>query len=603
MQFQKSKKVVCGFMSALISLNCIPCIQSCAVSETVQKYEFENGSTQGGKIYTETWKGNTQEDGSGEDFDLTNASGGAFSYLDQKGTKVSVDVEVPESGLYELSICYCEPYDPNKKVQYLNINGVNQGEVCFIHNLTFEETSGGVVMLQKGVNTIELEAYWGYTMFDYLTIRPADEKLKNLSPVRQLSNKNASKSAQSLYSYLCDTYGKHIISGQQEYCGSHNYNQWNDPDNYIKDNEAEFEYIMEKTGKQPAIRGIDFLAYRSNSNWEDNAPERAIQWVNEYKGIATVTWHWNVPSEKGGEEVAFYVKSTGNTPYTTFSISKALEEGTWEHEQLMADIEEIAKQLKKLKDADVPVLWRPLHEAEGAWFWWGAEGAEPCKKLYRLLYDQLTNVYGLDNLIWVWTGYTFPTSSEWYPGDDVVDLIGYDKYNAKDGLPNLSSISSTFYSLVQSTDGQKMVAMSENDTIPSLENLINDKACWLYFCPWYMNYLTSEQNNPVENLKEIYNSEYCITLDELPDIKNYVSENTEPTQPSESEFLRGDVNLNGSVDIADVVAIASYIGDSKNNPLSDNSIVAGDVQNTGDGLTPGDVLMIQQYLATIIKEL
>ena len=605
MKFSKSKKSLCAFLSAVTALNCMPaCIQTYAVNDSVQKYEFENGSTDGGKIYTETWKGNTQEDGSGEDFDLTNASGGAFSYLDQKGTKVSVDVEVEEAGLYELSICYCEPYDPNKKVQYLNVNGVNQGEVCFVHNLTFEETSGGVIMLQKGVNTIEFEAYWGYTMFDYLTIRPADEKLKNLSPTRQLSNKNASKSAQSLYNYLCDMYGNHIIAGQQEYCGSHNYNQWNDPDNYIKDNEAEFEYIMEKTGKQPAIRGIDFLAYRSNSNWEDNAPERAIQWVNEYKGIATVTWHWNVPSEKGGEEVAFYVESTGNTPYTTFSISKALEEGTWEHEQLMADIEEIAKQLKKLKDADVPILWRPLHEAEGAWFWWGAEGAEPCKKLYRFLYDQLTNVYGLDNLIWVWTGYTFPTSADWYPGDDVVDIIGYDKYNAKDGLPNLSSISSTFYSLVQSTDGQKMVAMSENDTIPSLENLLNDKACWLYFCPWYMNYLTSEQNNPVENLKEIYNSEYCITLDELPDIKNYVSENTEPTgDTSDSKTLKGDANLDGSVDIADAVALASYVGDSEKNKLDSQGIINGDVQAVGNGVNANDALTIQQYLANIVKEL
>ncbi|MGN0676379.1 MAG: glycosyl hydrolase [Ruminococcus sp.] len=605
MKFSKSKKSLCAFLSAVMALNCMPvCIQTYAVSDSVQKYEFENGSTDGGKIYTETWKGNTQEDGSGEDFDLTNASGSAFSYLDQKGTKVSVDVEVEEAGLYELSICYCEPYDPNKKVQYLNVNGVNQGEVCFVHNLTFEETSGGVIMLQKGVNTIEFEAYWGYTMFDYLTIKPADEKLKNLSPTRQLSNKNASKSAKSLYNYLCDMYGNHIIAGQQEYCGSHNYNQWNDPDNYIKDNEAEFEYIMEKTGKQPAIRGIDFLAYRSNSNWEDNAPERAIQWVNEYKGIATVTWHWNVPSEKGGEEVAFYVESTGNTPYTTFSISKALEEGTWEHEQLMADIEEIAKQLKKLKDADVPILWRPLHEAEGAWFWWGAEGAEPCKKLYRLLYDQLTNVYGLDNLIWVWTGYTFPTSADWYPGDDVVDIIGYDKYNAKDGLPNLSSISSTFYSLVQSTDGQKMVAMSENDTIPSLENLLNDKACWLYFCPWYMNYLTSEQNNPVENLKEIYNSEYCITLDELPDIKNYVSENTEPTgDTSDSKTLKGDANLDGSVDIADAVALASYVGDSEKNKLEPQGIINGDVQAVGNGVNANDALTIQQYLANIVKEL
>ena len=113
-------------------------------------------------------------------------------------------------------------------------------------------------------------------------------------------------------------------------------------------------------------------------------------------------------------------------------------------------------------------------------------------------------MYGLDNIIWEWTGSTSPAAADWYPGDDVVDIVGYDKYNCADGVANLSSIASTFYSLVQGTDGQKMVAMTENDSIPSLENLVNDKAAWLYFCPWYMNYLTSEQNNPVDNLIEVY---------------------------------------------------------------------------------------------------
>lgn len=522
-----------------------------SVSETEICYEFENGKTDGGKIFTEGWKGNTAEDGSGEDYDLTNASNGGFSFLDQKGTTISVEVEVEEAGLYELTVCYCEPSDPNKKVQYLNINGVNQGEISFPHNLTFEETSGGIVMLEKGVNVIEFKAYWGYTYFDYLTVKPANESLKTLSPDRQLSNPNASDSAKRLYNYLCDQYGNHILSGQQEYCGSHNYNLYADPDNYIKDNEQEFEYIQEKTGKMCAVRGIDFLNYRSNATWDDNAAERTIQWVNEYKGIATVVWHWSVPSEEGSTDCNFYVESA-SANYTTFSISRALEEGTWENEVLMADIAEIAKQLTKLKEADVPILWRPLHEAEGGWFWWGAEGAENCKKLYHLLYDQLTNVYGLDNLIWVWTGYAYSTSPDWYPGDDVVDIVGYDKYNAADGLPNLSSISSTFYSLVKSTDGKKMVTMSENDSIPSLENLLNDKAGWLYFCPWYMNYLTSEQNNPVDNLIEIYNSEYCITLDELPDLKSY-------PMAEETEVIRGDVNLDGSVDSADIVLLAKYL--------------------------------------------
>ncbi len=598
-----------AFLSAVGSLSAVS-----APEPDVLKYEFENGTTSGGAFYSS--ETDIPKDKMPEGADLSGFSGNGFAYLDQKGTTLSIEADVPEAGLYELVICYCEPSDPNKKVQYLNVNGVNQGEVSFPHNTSFEETSGGVVNLKKGKNTIELKAYWGYTYYDYLTLKPADEKLTNLSPTRTLSNPKASDSAKRLYSYLCDIYGNHIIAGQQEYCGSHNYNSWNDPDTFIKDNEAEFEYIFEKTGKQPAIRGIDFLAYNTTSDWRDNAPERCIEWTNKYKGIATVTWHWNVPTEEGSTETAFYVESASAT-YTTFSISKALTEGTWENEVLMADIDLIAQELTKLKKADVPILWRPLHEAEGAWFWWGAEGPEPCKELYRLLYDKLTNEYGLDNLIWVWTGYTFPTSSAWYPGDDVVDIVGYDKYNAVDGLPNLSSISSTFYSLVQSTDGKKMVAMSENDSIPSLENLVNDKAAWLYFCPWYMNYLTSEQNNPVENLVEIYQSEYCITLDELPDLKTYpinkgdkpdpqpsTSSSTEQTSaPAEEKSLLGDANCDGKVTIADSTAILQALGNPDKYGLSKQGAINADCCDPGDGVLPSDALAIQKIDAKLISSL
>ncbi len=547
MRHSITKRAGCLLLAAALAGLALPAVSA---ADEAAKYEFEDGATNGGEIYESGWVGNSAEDGSGVDYDLTTASGG-FSYVGQKGTTVSVDVTVPETGLYELTVSYCQPFDTNKKVQYLNVNGVSQGDVSFTFNTSFEECSAGVVMLQEGVNTIEFKAYWGYTYFDYLLIEPAADYLTNLSPTRQLSNPNASDSTKRLYNYLCDMYGNHIISGQQEYCGSHNYNQWNDPDTYIKDNEAEFQYILEKTGEQPAIRGIDFLAYNTTSDWRDQAPERCIEWVNEYGGIATVSWHWNVPTEEGSTETAFYVESTGNTPFTTFSITNALQEGTWENDVIMADIALIASELQKLEDADVPILWRPLHEAEGAWFWWGAEGPEPCKQLYRLLYDQLTNVYGLDNLIWEWTGYTYETSPDWYPGDDVVDIVGYDKYNAADGLPNLSSIASTFYSLVQSTEGEKMVAMTENDTIPSLENLLNDRAAWLYFCPWYMNYLTSEQNNPVDNLVEIYQSDYCITLDELPDLKSYPL--------PEASDVAGDINQDGSLTLIDLLTLQRHL--------------------------------------------
>ena len=666
MKKENMKRAACTVAAAFIAVAAMSFPSALArpsavsAADDVLRYEFEDGKTSGGKIHADGASDVKMSDFP-EGTDLSGFSGKGFAYLDQKGTTLSVDVDVPEAGLYELNIGYCEPSDPNKKVQYLNVNGVNQGELTCPYTKTFAETSGGVVNLKKGKNTIELKAYWGYTFFDYLTLKPAPEKLTNLSPTRQLSNPNASDTTKRLYSYLCDVYGKHIISGQQEYCGDHNYNLWNSPDVFIKDNEAEFEYIKEKTGKQPAIRGIDFLAYNTSSEWRDHAPERVIEWVNKYHGIATVSWHWNVPCEKGSDDIAFYVESA-NPKFTTFSCTKAVEEGTWENSVIMADIKLIAGELKKLKEADVPVLWRPLHEAEGGWFWWGAEGAEPCKKLYRLLYDQLTNVYGLDNLIWEWTGSTSPAAADWYPGDDVVDIIGYDKYNCADGIANLSSISSTFYSLVQGTDFQKMVAMTENDSIPSLENLVNDKAAWLYFCPWYMNYLTSEQNNPVDNLIEVYQSDYCITLDELPDLKTYpingsqgsatttvttkptttsttkavttstskaattsvpdvtmtttskavttsTAEVTTTSTPPSKNYRKGDANCDGTVDMSDVVLIMQSLanpdkyGEKGTDKLhiTEQGKLNGDVEESSKGLTSNDALEIQKYLLGLSK--
>ena len=629
MSFVSFKKMVSAALTAAVAFSgsvAAPVnIFTNANAEDIMKYEFEEAKADGAKLYKDGTTGVDFGDFP-EGLDLSGFSGKGFAYLDQKGTSLQIEVDVPEAGLYEMNISYCEPGDPRKKVQYLNVNGSNQGEVTFPYTMSFKETSGGLVNLKKGKNIIELKAYWGYTFFDYLTLKPADEKIANLSPTKQLCNPNASDSAKRLYSYLVDQYGEHIIAGQQEYCGDHNYNLWSSPDVFIKDNEAEFEYIKEKTGKQPAIRGIDFLAYNTSMDWRDHAPERVIEWVNKYHGIATVTWHWNVPSDEDCTEggIAFYVESTGNTPYTTFSISRALEDGTWENKKLLADIELIAGELKKLKDADVPILWRPLHEAEGAWFWWGAEGPEPCKELYRLLYDKLTNEYGLDNLIWEWTGSTSPAAADWYPGDDVVDIVGYDKYNAMDGQPNLSSIASTFYSLVQGTDGQKMVAMTENDSIPSLENLVNDKAAWLYFCPWYMNYLTSEQNNPVDNLIEIYNSDYCITLDELPDLKTYPMQDESGTKPSsasksttasttttatttsatlDGDRLWGDANLDKKVSVADAVAILQSIANKDKYALKPDGADNADVFDHGDGITAKDALSIQKLDAGQIDSL
>ncbi|MEN8906538.1 MAG: glycosyl hydrolase, partial [Clostridiales bacterium] len=449
--------------------------------------------------------------------------GATCTFIGQKGTSTSINIEIEAAGLYELIVRYVQPYDKTKKVQYLNVNDTNQGEVSFPYTLEWKEMSSGIVKLNEGNNNIEFESYWGYTFFDYVIVKPADESITNLSVDKTLVNPNSTEETKSLISYLADVYGKNILSGQQELCGAHNY----------EGSEAEFTYIQENTGELPAVRGFDFMNYRGNDLvWDDYCAERVIEWYDEKGGIPTVCWHWFSPGDIGKSgDSSFYTENT------SFSISKALTSGTKENIALLNDIDFMAEKFKQVQAAGVPVLFRPLHEAEGAWFWWGAEGPEPCVELYRLIYDKFTNEHGLNNIIWVWTSYDYETSPQWYPGDDVVDIIGYDKYNAKDGLPNGSAISSTFYNLVKFNNGTKMVAMSENDTIPQVSSLIDEMAGWLYFCPWYGWWLTSEQNNPVDWLIEIYQSDYCITLDELPNLKTYSTSDftSTPTSTNSTE--------------------------------------------------------------------
>lgn len=560
---RKTVKYVFLVLALAVLIPVVPFIKVAAVSIPPEgvRYEFENGIQNNAEIHTD-YVGKTED---GQTIDLTGAT---CTFIAQKGTSTSVNVEIDKAGLYELIVRYAQPYDRTKKVQYLNVNHSNQGEVSFPYTLTWKEMSAGIVKLNQGTNNIEFESYWGYTFFDYLVVKPADESITGLKVEKKLVNPKATREAKALMSYLVDVYGKHILSGQQELCGSHNYDG----------SEAEFTYIREKTGKLPAMRGFDFMNYRGNGLlWDDLCAERVIDWYKNKGGIPTVCWHWFSPGNIGKKaDNSFYTDST------TFSISKALTPGTAENTALLDDIKVMAGKFQQLQAAGVPVLFRPLHEAEGAWFWWGAEGPQNCVKLYRLLYDKFTNEYGLNNLIWVWTSYTYETSPQWYPGDDVVDIVGYDKYNAKDGLPNGSSITSTFYNLVKSTDGKKLVTMSENDTIPQVSNLINEKAAWLYFCPWYGWYLTGEQNNPVNWLTEIYKSEYCITLDELPDLKTY-------PVPDGQDILYGDLNSDKSIDSLDLALMKKCILDNN------QGIKAADLD--GNGSTDAlDLALIKQYL-------
>ena len=119
----------------------------------------------------------------------------------------------------------------------------------------------------------------------------------------------------------------------------------------------------------------------------------------------------------------------------------------------------------------MPVLFRPLHEASGGWFWWGSDGAEAYKKLWKAVYEKLTNEYRLDNLIWVYNG----QAAEWYPGDEYVDIIGEDIYP---GTRQYSPQSSKFIEAAEYSNSRKIVALSENGCLFDLDKEFEAGSAW-----------------------------------------------------------------------------------------------------------------------------
>ncbi|MBD5141824.1 MAG: mannan endo-1,4-beta-mannosidase A and B [Ruminococcus sp.] len=295
-----------------------------------------------------------------------------------------------------------------------------------------------------------------------------------------LSNPNATKEAQALFDYICETYRNGIISGQQE-------STWMGSDQY------EFDYIYEKTGKYPAIRGLDYM----NDDF-NGVNKRAADWY-ERGGIVTICWHCGCDFGGSWDECM-------KTEISDWDA--ALTEGTPEYEKLIKGMDKGAEALSKLKDQNIPVLWRPFHELDGGWFWWSKGGAENFKKLWTIMYDRYTNYWKLDNLIWVF-GYSGNGRDydKWFPGNEYVDIIGADSYT--DGA------NADLYKKVVAVAGEEVpICFHECGRIPTSQQLKDGKADWVWFMTWHTEHITDHNDTAV--LKEIYNDEYVITLDELP---------------------------------------------------------------------------------------
>lgn len=423
--------------------------------------------------------------------------------FEEEGDSCTFHVDITQEGFYDLE--FVTASQGGHKENYILVDGESLGSLTS-ESGEFETSTFERVYLTVGAHEVSFSKSWGWVMLDSLTVSAAEGLPDDLYTVSaKLVNPNATENAKRLMSYLTDIYGKQFLSGQYS---SNMYG-------------LERAAVWRVTGEYPAVLGLDMMEY-SPSRVANGGTTQAVESAIEYwdqGGIVTFVWHWNAPEKylTGVWYSGFYKE------HTDIDLKKIMDGDDPEgYDLLIRDIDAIAEQLKRLQDAGVPVLWRPLHEASGGWFWWGNAGAEAYKELYVLLYDRLTNHHGLNNLIWVWNG----QSADWYPGDDYVDIIGEDIYP---GERVYTSQIKKYLEASEYTKERKMIVLSENGCLFDPDMAIRDGAMWGFFATWSGEFVLansklnrlSEKYTEEEMVKKVYAHDAVITYSELPDLKNY----------------------------------------------------------------------------------
>lgn len=308
---------------------------------------------------------------------------------------------------------------------------------------------------------------------------------------------NIQPEAQRLLDYLTEIRGKKLILGQHTQTMA----------------QEELSTIKQVTGQLPALCGFELLGYSPNIIPELSGEEcmtevreargtlrRAWDWAR-LGGLITFTWHWFSPL--GGKDKSFFSVNTD------FSAEKAAQPGTPENAALINDLDHMAGLLRPFCDEHIPILWRPFHESEGDWFWWSRDGAEPCKRLYRIMFDRFVNRHRLHNLIWVHNS----PKAENYPGDDVVDIISRDLYPPEHQHTDLAK---EYAELRTVTSADKPCAIAEIGTIPDVPALTEKGVPWCWFMTWSKGFTCTEKFTSFDELRRAYSYENAVTLERLP---------------------------------------------------------------------------------------
>ena len=304
---------------------------------------------------------------------------------------------------------------------------------------------------------------------------------------------NPSPEAVSLLNYL------YLISGKQTLTGQHCM---------PLAGSTRLPGVEKLTGYYPALFGQD-LGFSAAGTWDginfrQQIVDEAIKRHND-GFVITLMWHAVRPTED--EPVTFEESIQGKLSAQEWL--DLFEAGSQVNERWKSQVDVIAFFLKQLREAGVPVLWRPYHEMNGSWFWWGKKTGEPgYRQLYRMLFERLTHFHKLNNLLWVFNANELRLNvdayQKYYPGNDVVDILATDVYSNK--------FTARDYKSLLALAGEKPIALGEVGNIPTTR-LLRRQPRWAWFMYWHD---PSTLEREKKSVREIYGSKETLTLSELP---------------------------------------------------------------------------------------
>ena len=221
----------------------------------------------------------------------------------------------------------------------------------------------------------------------------------------------------------------------------------------------------------PGLYGWDFntLFWPDNQNFETLNTPKFVKEAYERGGVNVFCWHIDNP----------VTKEQFND--TTIAVRKILPGGGY-YLRYLAWCDKVAEFISKLKDSTgkpIPIIFRPYHEFDGSWFWWGKRHCtrEEFIELWKTTVDYFKNKHGLRNILWAFSPdrnfYSEEDYLDRYPGDDYVDILGTDIYYDFDPDGDGSEWIKKKLKMVSALAEKKNKIPAFTET--GLEGIVNDK--------------------------------------------------------------------------------------------------------------------------------